>query len=220
MCRGGATGSLKIDGRIGEEEQMARRTAGRRRLRGARRAAMRGMVAVLLGTAAALLVLVACGSPGSSGSSGSSASPGPTGGTHRSDVAVLHRLVACIRAHGIPNFPDGSIDSHGVVSFPQSAPRVPDAAANACRPIFDQLPPQPNPSPPVPQAVFAKLLNFARCMRSHGVTRWPDPAPNGTFFLDRQLINGGKRAVIEPLLRCERLNPGVSGHFSMAASRG
>jgi hypothetical protein len=128
----------------------------------------------------------------------------------------LHRLVECIRAHGVPAFPEGSINSQGVVSFPSSAPRVPDSAANACRPIFDQLPPQPTSSPPVAQPVFRKLLSFARCMRAHGVTDWPDPAPDGTFFLDARLIAAGKRGVYRQLQACERANPGVPGRLSVA----
>jgi hypothetical protein len=160
-------------------------------------------------TAIALVALPACGS-GGSGSAGAQA------GTHRDETAVLHRFVECVRAHGVPGFPDGSIDSHGVVSFPNSAPRIPDSAASACRAFFNQLPPQPTSSPPVPQPLFQKLLSFARCMRSHGVTDWPDPAPSGTFFLDPRLIAAGKRGIYRQLQTCERANPGISGHFSVA----
>jgi hypothetical protein len=160
-------------------------------------------------TAIALMALPACGSGGSGGA-------GAQAGTHRDETAVLHRLVECLRAHGVPGFPDGSIDSHGVVSFPSSAPRVPDSTANACRVFFNQLPPQPTSSPPVPQPLFQQLLSFARCMRSHGVADWPDPAPSGTFFLDSRLIAVGKRGVYRQLQACERANPGVSGHFSVA----
>ena len=154
--------------------------------------------------------LSACGSPGGQ-------SPVAGGGTASGEAAVLHRLVDCIRAHGVPDFPDGSIDSHGVVSFPQSAPRLPDSILNACRPIYNQLPPQPTGSPPVPQPLFEKLLSFARCMRSHGVHDWPDPAPNGTFFLDARLVAAGKPGSYRQMITCERANPGVAGHFSVAA---
>jgi hypothetical protein len=53
-------------------------------------------------------------------------------------------------------------------------------------------------------------------MRSHGVSDWPDPAPSGTFFLDPRLIAAGKRGIYRQLLACERANPGISGHFSVA----
>lgn len=162
-------------------------------------------------TVVALVALAAC-------------APGAPGGAtqpraHHNETAVLHQLVECIRAHGVPGFPDGSVDSHGVVSFPNSAPRIPDSAVNACRVYFNQLPPQPTSSPPVPQPLFQELLSFARCMRSHGVSDWPDPAPSGTFFLDPRLIAAGKRGIYRQLITCERANPGISGHFSVAQGR-
>jgi hypothetical protein len=167
------------------------------------------MLAAAACTMTAVAALAACGS-------GGSGSPAGQSGTHRNEAAVLHRFVQCVRAHGAPNFPDGSVDSHGVVSFPNSAPRIPDSAANACRVFFNQLPPQPTSSPPVPQPLFQVLLSFARCMRSHGVTDWPDPAPSGIFFLDPRLVAAGKRGVNPALRTCERANPGISGHFSVA----
>lgn len=103
------------------------------------------------------------------------------------------------------------------MSFPDSAPRIPDRADNACQAIYNRLPPQPDASAvPVPQRVFQVLLSFARCMRAHGVSDWPDPASNGTFYLDSRLVAAGKRGFIRPVLVCEQANPGVSGHYSVA----
>ena len=162
-----------------------------------------------LGTAAALVAVSACGATGRGGS------PAMQAGTHGSEAAVLREFVDCVRAHGVPDFPDGSIDSHGVVSFPDSAPRVPDSAVNACQVFYNRLPPQPTGSPPVPQQLFQELLSFARCMRSHGVPDWPDPSPNGIFFLDSRLIAAGKQGTYRQVRVCEQANPGVSGHFSV-----
>jgi hypothetical protein len=167
--------------------------------------------ALALGTAA-LLVVSACGAAGRAGS------PATRAGAHSNEAVVLHEFVDCVRAHGVPDFPDGSIDSHGVVSFPDSAPRIPDNAVNACQVFFSQLPPQPASSPPVPQQLFQELLSFARCMRSHGVPDWPDPSPNGIFFLDSRLIAAGKLGASRQVRVCEQANPGVSGHFSVGQS--
>lgn len=166
--------------------------------------------AMALGTVAALMGVSACGATGQGGSQATQA------GAAGSEAAVLHEFVDCVRAHGIPGFPDGSIDSHGVVNFPDSAPRIPDSTVNACQVYFNRLPPQPTVSPPVPQQLFQELLSFARCMRSHGVTDWPDPAPSGTFFLDSRLIAAGKQADSRQFQLCEQANPGISGHFSVA----
>ena len=162
--------------------------------------------AMALGTVAALVAVSACGTAGPGGS------PAAQAGTHGSEAAVRHEFVDCVRAHGVPDFPDGSIDSHGVVSFPGSAPRTPDSAANTCQVFFNQLP-QPTSSPPVPQQLFQELLSFARCMRSHGVSDWPDPAPNGTFFLNSRLAAAGKLGFNRQVRACEQANPGVSGHL-------
>jgi hypothetical protein len=163
--------------------------------------------AMALGTVAALVAVSACGAAGRGGS------PSAQAGTHGGEAAVLHEFVDCVRAHGVPDFPDGSIDSHGVVSFPSSAPRLPDSAANTCLVFFNQLPPQPTSSPPVSQQLFQELLSFARCMRSHGVSDWPDPAPNGTFFVDSRISAAGKLGFNRQARACEQANPGVSGHI-------
>ena len=165
--------------------------------------------AMALGTVAALVAVSACGATGRGGS------PATQAGTDGSEAAVLREFVDCVRAHGVPDFPDGSIDSHGVVSFPDSAPRVPDSAVNACQVFYNRLPPQPAGSPPVPPQLFQELLSFARCMRSHGVPDWPDPSPNGIFFLDSRLIAAGKQGTYRQVRVCEQANPGVSGHFSV-----
>ena len=158
----------------------------------------------------ALMGVAACGSAAQGG--GHAAQPG----AQSSEAAVLRQFVDCVRSHGLPGFPDGSIDGHGVVSFPDSAPDIPDSTVTACQAYFNRLPPQPAASPPVPQQLFQVLLSFARCMRSHGVTDWPDPAPSGTFFLDSRLIAAGKRGVYRQVQVCQQANPGVRGHFDVA----
>jgi hypothetical protein len=170
---------------------------------------MRVIPAMALGTVAALVALSACGATGQ----GASQATQPS--AHSSEAAVLRQFVDCVRAHGVPDFPDGSIDSHGVVSFPDSAPDIPGSAVNACQAFFNRLPPQPTASPPVPQQLFQELLSFARCMRGHGVPDWPDPSPNGVFFLDSRLLAAGKLGFNGQAQACEQANPGVSGHFSV-----
>ena len=173
---------------------------------GANRSRSAVLPAMALAVGMALAAVSGCG-PGAPGGA-----PAAQSGT-RGETAVLHEFVACVRAHGLPGFPDGSIDSRGVVSFPDSAPRIPDSVANACQVFFNRLPPQPAESPPVPQPLFQELLSFARCMRGHGVPDWPDPAPSGTFFLDSRLIAEGKQGPSRQVRTCEEANPGVSGHL-------
>jgi hypothetical protein len=122
-------------------------------------------------SAAAALILSACGGQGS---------PAPS--VTQRPIVVLRQLAVCFRANGLPDFPDPVVSGDGVARFPDSAPRTPVAAQNACRSIADQLPATYSQAPPVlSPARFRQLLLFAGCMRAHGVPDWPDPGPQGQF---------------------------------------
>lgn len=84
-----------------------------------------------------------------------------------------------MRSHGVPRFPDASARN----VTPSGLPKVSAqglgvsssqfrAAESACA---DLLPDGGQQSQTASQQVLAKLLRFARCMRSHGVASWPDP---------------------------------------------
>jgi hypothetical protein len=138
---------------------------------------------------------------------------GTAGGSGASDPSrVLHEFVECLRTHGLPDFPTGTVDANGAVHWPPSAPDVPDSAISACGAIWRRLPPQPASSPPVPNAVFQRLLGFARCMRSNGFPQWPDPTSDGVFHVD---LAGFVKSQLAPVLgECERSNPGAAGAYS------
>ena len=82
----------------------------------------------------------------------------------------------CLRSHGVPKFPDPN--SSGVL--PKETPQQLgvsssqlQTAQTACRSLL------PNggsgPTPAALQQSWSDFLKFARCMRSHGVSNWPDP---------------------------------------------
>jgi hypothetical protein len=110
------------------------------------------------------LLTAACG-----GSSSSSAA----GGSAQYQKALAYSQ--CMRSHGVPNFPDP--DSQG--QFPQIqigrngvSQQAVQSAQNACRHLL------PNGGTGTAQQQQAKLtqaLDFARCMRAHGVPNFPDP---------------------------------------------
>ncbi len=103
--------------------------------------------------------LAACGSPGK---------PSGTGGT--ADLAL--ELARCMRAHGVPNFPDPR-PGRGLKLTAQINPSSPSfqAAQQACKRYL--------PSFPEPGAMTAsqreKAFAFAKCMRAHGESDFPDP---------------------------------------------
>jgi hypothetical protein len=160
--------------------------AGRGRARLARPAVLALALAASLG-----LAVLASGCGGSPGpgvakapNSGSSNS-GSTGGSSTGDPAAYS---ACMRKHGVPNFPDP--DSKGRIRITSGLGRNGQKtgvdvnspqfkkAQQACQKL------QPNGGRPNAQQQAREqqaMLKFSRCMRSHGVPKFPDPkfTPNG-----------------------------------------
>jgi hypothetical protein len=151
--------------------------------------------AAALSSAAVIAVgatITACGSgspgsstaPAASASSASSANPGSTSALARIHAESL-RFTRCVRADGVPNFPDPPANGgYGVKSFAQQsngrtisvegvsvdAPAFRSALA-ACHRYL--------PQPPAPSAadlaqVRAEAVRYGRCMRKHGIDI-PDP---------------------------------------------
>ena len=122
------------------------------------------------------LLAAACGGPAGPGvaNAGPASSASPSASASGSALAYSR----CMRAHGITKFPDP--DSHGNLGLNAGPgtgidPNSPQykAADQACK----HLMPAPNPS----QAAQDRpaLLRYARCMRAHGITDFPDPRPGG-----------------------------------------
>jgi hypothetical protein len=98
----------------------------------------------------------------------------------------------CMRSHGVAAFPDpASSGSFPKVSAQQLgvSSTVFQAAQDHCRYLL------PNggsgPSQTQVRQIMDGMLRFAQCMRSHGVTRWPDPVldagGNPEFYLDNRI---------------------------------
>lgn len=106
---------------------------------------------------------------------GSSNSPGS--GTGSSNTLAI-QFADCMRAHGVPNFPD---PGHGSGNSPQDNPQSPafKSASTTC----DKLQPGGYTPPPKPsKSRQLAMVRFAECMRKHGVSNFPDPtlsAPTG-----------------------------------------
>lgn len=109
---------------------------------------------------AAVLGLAACG-----GSSGSSSNA--RGSTNSQLVAYS----SCMRSNGVPNFPDpnssGTIPKMTPEQLGVSTSQF-QSADSACAYLLQ-------PTQAQEQQVMSGMLDFARCMRSHGVPNWPDP---------------------------------------------
>lgn len=131
---------------------------------------------VLLVTAA--LALAGCGGGGSKSSTGST-----SGGTTNADSAQQGGVAyaQCMRSHGVSNFPDNAISSTGggtKVDLPSGITSNPAyrSASQACQ---SKLPRGANGGSGGSSGNTQAELNLANCMRSHGVTNFPEPNAQG-----------------------------------------
>jgi len=148
---------------------------------------MKHTAAVTLALTALSLLLAACGStaPSPSGvatlpspSTGSAAQPnGSLAPAASGEMAQALAYAQCLRANGIPNWPDP--DSHGVFdkslvrrAAPNRTPQL-DAAFNACESLLPTS--MQGPTPAQIQQAWTDDRSFVACMRSLGVSNAPDP---------------------------------------------
>src|SRR5215469_12189860 len=131
-----------------------------------------GVLAVTVGL---LLLTAACGgrtsSSGTSSTSGTSASG--TGGVSAAYVSDKLGLARCLRAHGVPGYPDPDASgqeppgSKQLIVTPQG-----QAAVGACSSWSNRI---SNDEAAQNQATMGEYVRFAQCMRAHGLPEFPDP---------------------------------------------
>lgn len=177
----------------------------------ARYAIRHGALGLLAATP--LAVACACSSPaaqqpGSSASASSSASTSLQAQAQR----VWNQFAACMRSHGVGDFPDPVVDQNGQADFGADASQEKrevgsGTAGPACEPVLSQLPAAAVSSHlPVSAADLTALRQFAACMRHNGIPQWPDPKSDGTFpIIGTPLQQEGKSArVIQGMQACKQ----------------
>jgi hypothetical protein len=128
-------------------------------------------VAAIIATTVLILLAAACsGSPSSTGSGG----PPDAAGSTNSPSALA--FSACMRSHGVLNFPDpdssGALPKVGPQQLGVSSSQF-QAAQNACESLLQ-------PSDAQVLQTLSGMRDFAHCMRSHGVPDWPDPTTDSS----------------------------------------
>ena len=157
--------------------------------------------------AALTAICLAGGAAGCSSPAGSS--PGSLTSGNEQVMIVLRQLARCIRGHGMPGWPDPVINPlTGAPDWPASAPDVPATIQRACQAIASRLPPDAQASQPPTAASMQALLRFARCMRAHGVSDWPDPNALGEFPMTTTMSIQFKAADQTATAACIRYVPG------------
>jgi hypothetical protein len=103
---------------------------------------------------------------------------GSSGTPHRhAGTAQGIKFAACMRAHGVPGFPDPSGGGGGIHISVRSGINPSSPSFQAARTTCAKL--LPGGGPPTNQHPSAHAIAQARatsqCMREHGVTGFPDP---------------------------------------------
>jgi hypothetical protein len=99
--------------------------------------------------------------------------------TMKVDAASGARFSACMRKHGVTNYPDpngqGVITIHSGMGIDPGSP-----AFRSARSVCDKLLPNGGQPTPAQLAQHQKqMLAFSSCMRAHGVKDFPDPSNGG-----------------------------------------
>jgi hypothetical protein len=139
-----------------------------------------------------------------------------------------------MRSHGVPNFPDpsssGEVPKGSAQEFGVSASQY-QAAKTACQhllPINSASLEQCERASVCTHAEIQQWLNagleFARCMRSHGVPNWPDPSvgPQGggvafAISVSRDGFDPHSPQIEAKVNECDHLMPG--GGVPLAVSQ-
>jgi hypothetical protein len=182
-----------------------------------RRAALRALA--LAGVVALSLLTSACGD--SSGGAkvaqvDTNTSAKDSDSSNASGSGDPRAYAACMRSHGVSNFPDpdstgrlkitSGRDSNGQpIGVDVNSPRF-KGAARACQKL---LPNGGRPTAAQQAQEQQAMLQYAQCMRSHGVPKFPDPKPGGALAI-------GKKVGVDPnspqfkaaQQTCQKLVPG------------
>lgn len=167
----------------------------------------------IIATTALVLLAAACsgGSPSSAGSGGSPSA----GGSTATPSAVGYSQ--CMRSHGVPNFPDpngsGEIPKATAQQLGVSSSQY-QTAQTACAHL---LPNSGEASQADIQQMMSGMRGFAQCMRSHGVSNWPDPSTDRAgypiFYLHNK-IDENSPQIVTTIHACQPLLP-QSGSLSI-----
>jgi hypothetical protein len=185
-----------------------------RLVRRARQSAARTATAIIATAALAVLAAACSDSPSSSGSRSSTSASGSA-----NSKALAY--AECVRSHGVPDFPDpASSGRFDKTTLSQLAARNSQyqTATRTCAHLLPSGAGSTN-SEAVVRQEWNGMLNFARCMRAHGVPSWPDPTPYPPYPTEPTYVLPASiqpiPQIISKMDECLRLVPNnqVLGHI-------
>ena len=148
----------------------------------------------VVAVAAFSLLAAGCGGRGSPRVASVASSTTAATTTTQNEAAVAVAFSRCMRSHGVPTFPDPSTtEPHALKATAQrlaaSNPRF-TAAARACNHLLPNGGSGSQETARQTRTRRADELSFARCMRSHGVSRFPDPTSQGELTVEMVQAQG------------------------------
>lgn len=162
-------------------------------------------------TVALGITLTGCSTGPSSPSAANAASSGVSGSSGSTSLAQAVAYSRCIRAHGVPDFPDPVLTPSGHYGYrtngidPNSAAF--QGALQACKAL-------PSPWNSAGQQLTASQqqawLNWAQCIRAHGQPNFPDPTFSGTEVHDSG-VGSSSPQLQSAMSACKSQRPSVGG---------
>jgi hypothetical protein len=156
-------------------------------------------------------------SANNSGSSGASSSSG--GPSFKQASTDAYKNAACMRSHGVPNFPDPQVSQSGnegsiivhLAGINKTSPAF-KSAQSACAHLMPSGPIANGPSAQEEASHRTAGVAFARCLRTHGFPNFPDPSSSGelnTTMVTAAGINIHQPAFTSAALGCTSVTHGV-----------
>jgi hypothetical protein len=175
--------------------------------------------AAIIAMAGLALLAAGCGGGNDSGGRGVANVGSSTSASSSASSSASNGPLAfsrCMRSRGVPNFPDPS----GRGAVPKETPQQLgvgssryQTAQTACAHL---LPNSGGLSRGEVQQAWSGTRNFAQCMRSHGVSNWPDPTDDGTgspvFYLQNK-IDANASQIVTKMHACLHLIPPADRSF-------
>ena len=159
----------------------------------------------VVAVAALSLLAAGCSGGGSPGVARVASSTTAARTTAQNGLVAFSR---CMRSKGVPNFPDpqrvgGRSLKLTVQRIAAGNPRFP-AAQRACNHLLPNGGGGSQEDARQQRTQLADMLSFARCMRSHGVIRFPDPTAQGLTveMVQAQGIDVHSPAVLRVVQAC------------------
>jgi len=177
-------------------------------------------VVVLLTAIGLSLVLAACSKPSPNGVAqlGSTTTTQATSSTSSAGSQVTEALAfaRCMRSNGVTNFPDpdakGDFNKVAMNQLATSNSHY-QTASNSCAHLFPDMSDK-SPSQLLLQEISNDEAKFVRCMRTHGVPKWPNPVlQQGRLIFDSQAvgINPNSPRIAAKMQACDYVFPAAVG---------